>query len=103
MASLSVLYSRALHLSPIAAQLSLRHMRCSPSVPLDLHLALFEPLLHRSAGINHASTEDAWFKFQQGVDEGPPPGIEANSTNEALALFSSAESTALKSINRKHA
>ena len=86
MASLSALYSKALHLSPIAAQLSLRHMRCSPNVPLHLHLTLFQPLLQRSAGVEHASTEDTWLEFQQGVDKGPPPGIAANPTNEALTF-----------------
>jgi hypothetical protein len=85
METLISLYRRALHLSPVAAQLSLRHMRRSPHVPTDLRLALFQVLLQQSAGFDRASVE-TWFEFQQGIDRGPPPGSAAGPTNEALGF-----------------
>lgn len=83
MASLSVLYSRALHLSPMAAHLSLGQLRRSPDFPRDLHVALFQVLLLQSGGTTRASSE-VCIEFQRGIEKGPPPGTEAGPTNEAL-------------------
>jgi hypothetical protein len=85
MESLTSLYTRAQHLSAIAAQLSLRHLRRSPNVPLELRVALSQVLLQRSAGFDRASV-DTWLDFQRGIGRGPPPGTAAGPTNEALAF-----------------
>lgn len=85
MESLTSLYRRAQHLSPVAAQLSLRHMRRSSHVPSDLRFALFQVLLAQCTGFDRASAE-TWTDFQQGIERGPPPGTAAGPTNEALGF-----------------